>query len=280
MKRNVMKLLIPALVLISLLFGGCTRGFNINFGSPFNGIEKKDEVSTALDMRKAEKLQVLNETGNIDVSKTSGSQIKITMKKEVRGQVDEEVKSVLDEIAIFAQFDGDTCVIKAVTQNGDDFWKWKQKSHPMLNVNVNFYVELPEDLSDYDVKLVTGNIDIRDLAGSFTVNNTTGNLTLRDLTMTGTNKVRLITGNITVDADILDADNLDVSNITGNVDLSLPAETNASFSVRLTTGNIGGSLLGQNSTTLGGADINKTLGSGKTDVSVENVTGNISINKN
>ena len=279
MKKNMTKLLIPALILISLLIGGCTRGFNINLGFPFNGIQKNGEESTALEMQKADKFQILNETGNINVSKTSGSQIKIRMEKEVKGQVEEEVQSVLDEIKISAKFDGDTCVIKAVTSDGTDFWKWKQQNHQMLNVNVNFYLELPENFSGYDVKLVTGNIDINDLAGSFTVNNTTGNLTLSNVTMTGSNQVKLITGNITINSNLLEADSLNVSNITGNVTLTLPGEENASLSVRLTTGNIGGSLLGQTSTALGGTDISKTLGTGKTDVKVENVTGNITINK-
>lgn len=279
MKKVMIKMMISALILATLLMSGCTKSFNLDFNFSSNKIKLTDEAVMSLPSGDATKLEIKNVTGGIYVSKSSGDQVSVKFEKKVNGQVEEEAQSVMDEIQIFAKEENSKLTIKAVTKDGTDFWKWKQQNHPMMNVSVDFYVTLPTDLESYDVTLITGNIEIEDLSGSFVVNDTTGNVTLSNVVMNGDNKVKLITGNIMVKSDIANANELSINNVTGNVTLSLPEDANATLNISLTTGNIDGSLLGKNSTALGGTNVDKVLGNGKTKITIDNTTGNISVNK-
>lgn len=281
MKKRIV-LIATIITAFCMLLAGCTVPFNIDnidINGGLNKIKADDEETINSDAKDASKLHVINVTGNISIEKSSADKIQVKVKKTVYGQVDDEVKKVLEQINASVETKDGTTIIKAVTQDGQDFWQWKQKNYPMLNVNVDFMVEIPADLPDYQVTLVTGNIDIKDLNGSFAIENTTGNITLEDVTMRKSNSIDLVTGNITLTGNVKDAETLIVSNVTGNVSVSLPDDINATIKAKLTTGQIGGKLIGTEKSVIGGGSVTKTLGDGTMKIDIKNVTGNITIGK-
>ncbi|MCX7772018.1 MAG: hypothetical protein N2376_02775 [Clostridia bacterium] len=279
MKKNPLILAAVAIAALALLIAGCTaQGFSINFSN--NNVKQEDEKTLTLSLDNAKSLLVDNQTGNISIKKGRDSSVSVKTKIKVEGQVTEEVEKVLKNVKTYAAVKDGMLEIRAVCNDGSDFWRWKQDHYRMLNVNINFDVALPQDLESYKLRLITGNINLEGLNGSTDVESITGNVTLNNVKLSGSNRVHLITGNIDIKGSVADAESLDVNNTTGNINLSLPGDSGLKLKASIVTGNIDGSLIGDSAIKgIGGTSIEKEIGSGKTETSVKLVTGNITISK-
>lgn len=278
-KTPILKVIIVAAAL-SLLAAGCTaQGFSFNFSSN-NNIRQEDETTVSVELNSAKSLYIENQTGNVTLGKSSDNNVTVKTKIRVEGQVTEEVEKVLKEMKTYAETKDGKLEIRAVCSDGSDFWRWKQDHYRMLNVSINFDVSIPQNLDSYKLRLITGNINFKDLNGALDIENITGNITVDNAKLGGQSHIQLITGNVDVDGSIADADRLDINNTTGNITLRLPGDSNLKLQASIVTGIINGSLIGNSAVRgVGGTSIDKEIGSGKTDTSIKLITGNITIDK-
>jgi hypothetical protein len=277
MKKIVIKMLCMVLVLSTIILSGCgTIRFTVN-NSLGSNTKLTGEETINVGMSNEEILYVKNETGKIFINRVDGKDIKVRTVKKVVGKDKNELEEVLNEITASVKTSGDKIEISAVTKSEKrDFWSWKNSRHNSVNVNIEFYVDVPKDLKYYSVENITGDITLSNIKGNVKVENVTGNIKLENTELTGANMLKLTTGNIEINTSLKDVENLDVSVTTGNITMEVPSDNKLSLEAKITTGNIMGNAIGKvmtNNTTFA-----KDFNGGGAKVDLHVITGNVIIN--
>lgn len=280
MNNRLTKALLTAVLAAAMIFTGCSR-VSFSFGST-NKEKVTDEETLTMSNEGVKNLYVENVVGDIRVVKTEGDSIAIKVNKRVEGPTKDKVQEVMDNIIVNSEVNGGRLEIKAVTKDGKkDFWRWKNDNYNSMNVNIDFYVEVPMNVENCIIKDVTGNIEIEKLAGDFSIDSVTGNIDLKNTTIFGKSNINLVTGNISLRTDIDKTVDLVVSNVTGNLNIALPREAGFSIEGSVVTGNIGGSFEGvkANKSITGGGSIDQSFNDGSASIKFELITGNLDLNK-
>ena len=280
MSSRLVKILTTAFITVAVIFTGCSR-VTINLGQ-MNKEKVTEEEALTVDKDGVKELYVENVVGDIHVIKAEGDSIKVKVGKRVEGPTKEKAEEVMNNIFISTEVNGGKLEIKAVTkEEKKDFWKWKNENHTTMNVNLDFYVEVPMNLESCMIKDVTGNIEVENLASMFKVDSVTGNISLNDTTILGRSNVNLVTGNINLKTEMDKTSDIKVSNITGNLNITLPKDANFNIKGSVVTGNIGGSFDGlkANKSITGGGSVDQSFNGGNSSLHFELVTGNVKLNK-
>lgn len=278
MKKKTTAVILAAILVLMLLLGACTTDFHFNIGTAGNSYKKTSQETKSIPLNGTRNLKIVNVTGNITVTKSDGDDIQLITDSEVTGSINEEVMEVLGEIRTSAEYLDGVLMVKAVTVDGQDFWKWLGLRHPGVRASIGFTLNIPQHFEHYDLSLVTGNVDMRKLAGVCVVSNTTGNITLQDTAPKGRNSIKLVTGNIDLAfSDLSEADEVAIENVTGNINLKVPEHAGIELNAKLTTGKLLGALAVGVEEAPGGNTLRRTFGDGHTTIHIANVTGSINL---
>lgn len=280
MSNRFAKIAGTTLIAAVVLFTGCSR-VTVNLGQ-INKEKVKEAEALTVSKQDVTELYVENVVGDIRIVKTEGESIKIKVDKRVEGPTKDKAEEVMSNILINSEVTGGRLEIKAVTKDGrKDFWNWKSDNYATMNVNLDFYVEVPMKVENCRIKGVTGNIEVEKIDSVFNVDNVTGNIKLKDTTMQGQSYVNLVTGNIDLEADIEKGSDIKLSNVTGNLNIALPKDAGFNIEGSIVTGNIAGSFDGikANKSITGGGSVNQSFNDGGSKVKFELVTGNVKVNK-
>lgn len=228
----------------------------------------------------AGRFSIRNETGSISLKKIDGDSVKIRLVKTVRGKTLQDVEEVLKNILPFAEIHDGTFEVGAVMKgSGGELWKWMAENRNKANASLEYSIEIPKDFDDYSLEEITGNIDISSLKGTFSIKCVTGDIKLKNMSLFGSNILGLTTGSIDLDVNLDKATDLNVTNITGNVNITLPSNTKVSTELKTTTGTISGGLIKSSRSASGKAELSDNINGGGTKLSVLLTTGNIEVNR-
>ena len=179
-------------------------------------------------------------TGNVTVAYSGDSKTGLSLEYTVYADTDEVCQEVKGHLNATAEVNGSRMDIKLIEdKTGEDIDEWLRKNIPDCRVEYDLYITVPRSVSSFDVKENTGNLNFRELSGSFSGNVEVGNITCTDLEFTGASVIKCDTGNITLTDCIYKAD-VDISSDTGNISLSLPltGSGDAKINASADTGNI------------------------------------------
>ncbi|HEY9062812.1 MAG TPA: DUF4097 family beta strand repeat-containing protein [Pseudobacteroides sp.] len=279
MKKTI--IILTLITVFTVVLVGCGAG--VGFGGEVQRIEKAGEESMELAVPSSlDSLNVTNVTGNISIYKTNVQKIKVKLLKKAAGFEVNDVERVLKQAKIGSQVSNGKIDISVVTDAGKgDFWDWKSNNYSRITASMELLIEIPRDLKKYTVNNVTGDVYLEGLSGSIQVEETTGNISLANSTLMADNSIRLITGDIDIDAQLDNMESLNVENTTGNVSMKIPSNSKISLDARVTTGIIGGNFDGMDPEKqgTGGVSVSKELNGGGKKVSMHTVTGCVYLNK-
>lgn len=281
MKKIIISVLMTAA--LSMILAGCSIDLNIPGVNNIqnNKYSARGEATGEFENTAVDNLRVKNETGNVHIRKIPGQKPALRLEIKVDSSSQKEAEDILGVITVVSEINGDTNNVRVINKETKaDFWAWKNDNYTGVNVSVAIYLDIASDFKAITVDNITGDINMTDLNGIMTIRNTTGNISLRNTNLSGRNQISLTTGNIVIDAGLKDAEMLEVSETTGNLDIVFPSDVNASVEAEVTTGSIGGSFVNSdNGNPYNNRKFTGKLNGGGCGVILRTVTGNINILK-
>ena len=204
------------------------------------------------------KLDVLVEIGSVTIRPSTGQDI--------------IVDATYRHMDVWLERHGNTIIVRAEQDEAflQKVSRWFNNDHPKaeLNIQVPLHCEI-------NAKTITGSLDIEGIQAAVTGRVITGKLDLSDIL--GSIYAKTITGKL-IYAGALTEENHRFETITGEIQLNLPANTNARLSASTTTGKIRCRLPlvdSQKKQRFVGDKLQGTLGNGAGRIKAKITTGNL-----
>jgi len=279
MSKNKIFLVFILTVVISMM--GVVNCLTADMDNLYKFRRLKADLSYNADV--AQSIKIDNQTGHIALRTANVDGVRLRTVYTVEAQTQAAADELMSNIKINAIVEDDVFKINVLTKNDNtDYWNWKTNAYPLSSVQIDFALVVPEEFNSFDLNTFTGNINVSKTNGTLKANTYTGNINVLDANIVGDSVVDVKTGDITTEAIINQADTLNLTTMTGNIKLSIPEDTGASINASLMTGNIGGDfggvVVGEKDLT-GMSTFSKEYNNGGTDVVLETMTGDITVNE-
>jgi hypothetical protein len=274
-------------IIVFAIMCGCTveiNGHNVietrgrDGGSSYAGgtdINVEESASTNLDG--IEIIELSNDSGNIKILRTDKNEISVRAEKKLRGFNESKKGEILENMKLSLTKKGKTLEVDVLDKNGAGVWDWKKMNFKSLHLTIDYTIEIPDRINEYDLKDGAGNIKIQDLTGVLSISNGAGEIELENMVLKEKSDIHLGAGNIKVNADIKDAKELSINNGAGNISLKLPESSKFNLESSVGIGNLSGNLLGDTRVFIG--SIEREINGGGAMLKVKTGIGNISIDK-
>ena len=211
----------------------------------FNAIggENSGKQELSQDNPQGGQLKVSTGAGNIRIEKTNSAKVDIKADKKVRGASDESKKTILDNMVVSIEKDGDILEVAVKTKSGEDFWDWQKSNYKAYQITMNLSLEVPESIKTINANTGAGNINIKDMTAELELSTGAGNIEIDDTSAVGDCKLSTGAGNIDFDGRIDDISSFDISTGVGNVTFEVPEETGMHLDAETGVGNMSGSFI-------------------------------------
>lgn len=283
--RRVYKKLLVALSSVSLL-AACTNNpiTSPSEGSTSQGAESgwmKLISSNAIDKELAEAslqevsntLIIENSVGNIEIrrSEDSGLHVRTTLQalNNRSGESTLEELGQNAEVSLITKGKRTSVQLQAKGKYGTDIWSWANKNLGNSHFTVNYVVEVPAQVAEYEISTEVGTISLTGLKGSYDVSNNTGSIELAEVEVDGKSSITSDAGTIRLDLNNLaEGTQLKASTEVGTVTAILPANLAYTLKTATDLGKVSGAAKGKTDINGGGPllSLQTSLGS----ISVEN----------
>jgi hypothetical protein len=127
-----------------------------------------------------------------------------------------------------------------------------------------------------DANTVSGNVEAQGLDGHVVFHSVSGDLTLADGCV-GRLDVKTVSGGLTADVDLARAGEMRVATLSGDVAIRLPTGTDARIDLRSKPGRVNSEFDALNPRSPGSKNLSGTLGEGSGKLTVNSVSGNVTI---
>lgn len=271
-------MLIAAFVFVGML-SGCTNNtetIQSGIGEAVEGI--RDTVQdTALDLSDELKrngihqeislsqevgssisaLHVDHEVGNIVVKGTSGDKINVTatiwsLDKSSR---DDKYQEIMDHAEIAVVVNGDQLEVATHPKGNEklNMWKWAKKEYGFSNFTIDYMVEIPDRVKNYDISSEVGEINLSNLTGVYDVHNNVGSISIEGAHIEGKSSVVSETGSLQLGIDQMKEDSsLKVRTEVGAIVANLAESLQCSLETKTEVGSITGATKGKSDINGGG----------------------------
>lgn len=233
-----MKIYIIGLILTAygLLVSGCTER-EVTF-------DHKIEVSTyteeTVDVDKETNLDIINDTGNIEIYAWNKDKVKFEITKKVRGAEQKEVlKEKLEgfkidisksqnKIVFISKYNGNTV---SLADRSLDLKVFLPKGTRNIYCKVDLgTIKLYDDLkSDFKAEVETVNVDINKIEGRVNLEGDMSNLTIHEGILKQGSSAKVNFGNITIKAVFEEGCEYSFETGVGNLEFELPEESRVCF---------------------------------------------------
>ncbi|WP_444994828.1 DUF4097 family beta strand repeat-containing protein [Aliikangiella sp. IMCC44359] len=228
--------------------------------------EVTDRIEKTIDFNTNGKIQLSNINGDVSIKACDCEQVSIIAEimassQEERDRIDVNIKESANQITIKTKY------------------KKNQEHHGKnRHSKVTYQLSVPNHVKLDDIELVNGNLTVKGVTGEFNSEMVNGNLSSDSLTASA--NIKMVNG----DADIRfknlhHVKNIDIDSVNGNIQLHIPADSNASIDASTVSGSLSNEFNIQvNKHKFVGSDMRGKIGSGGVDIELENVNGKISVN--
>ena len=210
--------------LIAIMFAAAVglAGCGLHFS---DGIEAKDEVTKRYTLMAGGTLEIRNTNGRIQVRPGDGNAIEIVATRVARAQDEAAAKDALTRIDIRETIEPGRVVVDSTGTAGLGFREQRQ---------VHYLIKMPR-AANLTVKTTNADVDVAGITGAFSAEAINGRISASGLENGA--KVETSNGEIVIDmARVGGAVSCDTTN--GAITLSIPRDTKAELSARVTNGAI------------------------------------------
>jgi hypothetical protein len=186
--------------------------------------------------------------------------------KKVRGENGDKKKLLMENIEITLSGQGRQLSVGAhpVFNKKLDLWDWKAKKYDPVDLEVDFIIEIPDNILNYGVSTGVGNIKINNIRGTFDVETGVGDAELKQIVLERKSTIKTGTGNIVLNlSSMVGAGELYIETGVGDVDIQIPADENYDVDIESSSE----------------APKQKVISSGKASIKVKAGVGNVNVEK-
>ena len=260
-------------LLTSIILTSCGGGGDINFNTPIvsnfppvgnTDFEAVDVFSDEVPVTNHTLFKLTGKGGEITITgKSDANSVIISAIKRVKSETFEDATAQLKELEVNVR-DLATEIRVDTIQPVDDGRIY----------SVDYTITLPRFLK-INVNNLGGNVTLDSIDNDVTVMNNSGNVTLRNIL--GSAVIVLVAGTIEGEVTLPLNGVIDMTTLSGDINLDIPVNTSATFSAAVSIGNISVSNLVLQNEVVTSTSLSGTLGSGQGRITLETQFGNISV---
>jgi hypothetical protein len=267
MKSNSIKLVILVALAACFLWISCGSDKTVDSDGGVDNTDfvAKESFSFKVDVAAHSRLRLEAITGSITITgEPESDSVLITGERRVGSESMQDAEAHLPLLQVTVQEIGNEIYVKTT----------QPEQTQGRNYVVDYTITLPEDL-EVLVNHVTGSVGVYSVNNGVSVSHVTGQVLLDEISSSAL--VNLVTGEIEAEVTLPEDGTINFNLVTGNVELNIPQSTSAEFSAKVVTGTISLSdLVLQNQVSTPGS-LSGTLGGGQGTISLNVVTGSISV---
>lgn len=279
------------LIIVMLVFASTGCGVSINgkdytfFETPKNedinildglGSQESRNQDLTEDVKDGSSLEVSIPAGNVDIRKSSDSNIEIRADKKVRGANNDTKQLILDNMNLYLNRNGEDIKVDFKTKDGSDFWKWQKENYKTYQISISYDIKLPENIKALKIDDGAGNISISETNASYLLNTGAGNVEIKDAFAIGESEISTGAGNINIKTRLDNFESFKVNTGAGNISLKVPEDCKMELSVDTGVGNVSGSIIKSNDMK---NHSHKEINGGGSEVKLNSGVGNIDVDK-
>ena len=268
------------LLILGPIWLGCGDDHAVNSSNDYSA---EEPFSFTVDVQDQTLFRLTGITGTIEVTGHPGTEtITISGHKRVRAPSSAEAQAHLDDIQIEVQDYGEEVLVRTIYECDPEG----------RNYVVDYTITLPPDLEtrisnqtgtttvgqmEQNVRadVITGGVVLEGIDGDARIDVITGSVALDDFT--GSADVDLTTGTLVCRAVLPPDGVLDLRTITGNMTVHIPESTSAELTASVATGQISISNLPLQNPNISNHYISGQLGDGSGTITLQVITGNMTI---
>ncbi|MHA0857506.1 hypothetical protein [Paenibacillus sp. CMAA1364] len=274
--RRIQKSVIAVVALSVLLLVGCNddMGNKVSDWSKEltkDGIHK--EISRTEGVGSATELILKNEVGSIEVTATTGDQMKVIAtllfpnKPSHESKYDEIISQT--EISVITQ--GDQIKVSAHPKGKEkmEMWKWVKEEYGLIKFTINYKVELPETVDHFNIGSNVGEIKLHNLTGTYDIHNDVGTIDIDGAHIVGKSTITSNVGSVVVGIQQMDSKStLSAKTDVGSIKAILAEQLKCTIEAKSDVGQVVGAPKGKSERNGGGPLLSLTSSVGA--VTVEN----------
>lgn len=222
---------VPAgLLCLALAVSGCDIKVGEK-GLSFDVAEGRvtDEWTRTYPLAADGRLEVVNVDGPIEAFPSTGGQVEIVARREIRARTDEEAQQLLTEAAMTEEIAPDRVRVAAPSRIAGRSGPFGRRS-----VSVQFRVGIPDGVHVM-LKTENGPVRVENVTSRLSISSTNGNLTAQRIS--GTLDAQTVNGGITINMASVTGD-IRLGTVNGGIRLDVPKDINANLEAHAVNGGV------------------------------------------
>jgi hypothetical protein len=212
-------------LLACALVGGLIMGIALKLA---NEVTASATTSQSFAISGVPSLDIHNPSGQLRVRQGAPGSVRVEITKTARDSSNDAAQHDLGRIQVTMTQSGDTI---SVTSNFQDSGFLATSSVVNMQITVPATANISADIK-------AGDVNIEGVGGLMALSTSAGSVTLRNTTLADGSHIHVATGSVTVQGSVPDGASVDISVSTGDVALTLPAETSTRLDARTNIGEI------------------------------------------
>jgi hypothetical protein len=213
------------------------------------------------------RVELDNINGAVHISTWGRNEVKVDAVKYA------DTKERLDDARIEIDSASDYLTIRTKYRDHDQTFNWGSHNNP---AGVEYTLTVPRSARLDEIKLINGALDVTGVSGEVHASCINGRLEAHNLS--GRAELSTINGRLDARFDQLAGSRVELNSVNGSVELTIPSDSKAEVEASTVSGGIDNDFgLHVNHHRFVGHDLRGKLGSGGTQIKLENVNGKIEI---
>jgi hypothetical protein len=212
-------------LLACALVGGLVMGIALKLA---NEVTATATSTQSFALNGVPSLDIHNASGHLSVRQGAPGSVRVEITKSARDSSNDAAQHDLGRIQVTMTQSGDTI---SVTSNFEDSGFLATSSAVNLQITVPATTNISADIK-------AGDVQIDGVGGLMALSTSAGNVALRNTTLADGSHIHVSTGSVAMQGTVPDSASVDISVSTGDVSLTLPAETNTRLDARTNIGEI------------------------------------------
>lgn len=215
----ILKCSVGCLLLVS------AAGCQTHRGGAFEG-RAADEWTRSYPLAAGGEVQIVAGSGSVDIQGGSGSTVDVRAERVARAATDAAARELVPRIEIREDITPERVLLQTQGLGGIVIG---------VEIEVNYHVTMPAT-ARLRVRTANGKVSVADMAGRVVISSANGEVIGRNLS--GGVDARSVNKPVTIGLAAFGAEPVELRSTNGNVELTLPSDTNASFDANCTNGTI------------------------------------------
>jgi hypothetical protein len=198
---------------------------------------RSHELSASGEIGTAGKLQLENAVGRLELKEGTSDQIvvKATIQAADLPARKEKLDKLFEQSEVTVTPRGNSAQVRVHAKGAPDqnLWDWAQKELHFTEFRIDYVVEVPAGIQEFEVTNNVGEIAASGLTGTYRLQGDVGSIRVEDARLLGNSSIRTATGSIDLNILAMDSGSelqakTDVGSVTATLDPSLACDLETS----------------------------------------------------